>query len=43
VLVPLCDVEPDWVHPVTGVLIKDILAGFSKAELMQICPLKQVS
>ena len=43
VLVPLRDVEPDWVHPVTGILIKDILAGFSKAELMQICPLKQVS
>jgi 2-amino-4-hydroxy-6-hydroxymethyldihydropteridine diphosphokinase len=40
VLVPLRDVEPDWVHPVTGVSIQDILAGFSKAELMQICPIK---
>ena len=40
VLVPLHDVAPDWVHPVTGVSVSDMLAEFSEFELAKIRPLE---
>ena len=39
VLVPMRDVAPDWVHPVTGVSLADMLSGFSAKELAEIRPL----
>lgn len=42
VLVPMRDVAPDWVHPVTGVTLADMLAQFSAAELAEIQPLRGV-
>mgnify|MGYP005985544243 CR=1 FL=1 len=36
VLVPMWDVAPDWVHPVTDVSMTDMLAQFSAAELAEI-------
>lgn len=41
VLVPLRDVAPDWVHPVTGVSVTDMLNGFSAGALAEIRPLNQ--
>jgi 2-amino-4-hydroxy-6-hydroxymethyldihydropteridine diphosphokinase len=38
VLVPLRDVAPDWVHPVTGVSVDAMLDGFSDAALAEIRP-----
>lgn len=39
VLVPLRDVAPDWVHPIIGVSVNEMLAQFSAAELAEIKPL----
>ena len=41
VLVPMRDVAPDWVHPVTGVSLDAMLADFSVAELAEIRPINQ--
>ena len=38
VLVPLRDVAPNWVHPVTGVSVTDMLAQFSADALAEIRP-----
>lgn len=42
VLVPLRDVAPDWIHPVLGLCVAEMLAGFSRAELAEIQLLKQI-
>ncbi len=39
VLVPLADVAPDWVHPVTGRSVVQMRDGLSAAQLAQIRPL----
>ena len=40
VLVPLRDVAPDWVHPVSGNSVDEMLSLFSAAEIAEIRPLK---
>ncbi len=41
VLVPLRDVAPNWVHPVTDVSVTEMLAQFSAAALAEIRPYKR--
>ncbi|MEJ6708960.1 MAG: 2-amino-4-hydroxy-6-hydroxymethyldihydropteridine diphosphokinase [Amylibacter sp.] len=41
VLVPLCDVAPNWVHPITGVSVTEMLARFSGDALDEIRPYKR--
>ena len=39
VLVPLCDVAPDWAHPVTGQTVAQMAAALPAAERSSITPL----
>ncbi|MDD7969883.1 2-amino-4-hydroxy-6-hydroxymethyldihydropteridine diphosphokinase [Roseinatronobacter alkalisoli] len=39
VLVPLMDVAPDWVHPVSGQTVRAMHAALDPAELAQITPI----
>ncbi len=39
VLVPLADVAPDWVHPVTGRSVTQMLAALPPAEIAEVRPL----
>jgi 2-amino-4-hydroxy-6-hydroxymethyldihydropteridine diphosphokinase len=39
VLVPLADVAPDWVHPRTGLSVRDMLAALPAAERDAVKPL----
>jgi 2-amino-4-hydroxy-6-hydroxymethyldihydropteridine diphosphokinase len=36
VLVPMRDIMPDWVHPVTGETLDRLLEGFTKEQLAEI-------
>jgi 2-amino-4-hydroxy-6-hydroxymethyldihydropteridine diphosphokinase len=38
VLVPLCEIIPDWTHPVTGISARDMLRACDPAELTEIKP-----
>ena len=39
VLVPLADVAPDWVHPVLGRSVRQMLAALDPAEIAEIRPI----
>lgn len=39
VLVPLCDIAPDWIHPVSGLSAIEMLAALPKAEVAEVQPL----
>lgn len=39
VLVPLADVAPDWVHPILGRSVRQMLAGLDPAETAEIRPI----
>ena len=39
VLVPMHDIAPNWVHPVTGQIIVDLIGKFTSEELTEIQPL----
>lgn len=39
VLVPLADVAPDWRHPRTGLTVREMLAGVSRADRDAVRPL----
>ncbi|MDX2482827.1 MAG: 2-amino-4-hydroxy-6-hydroxymethyldihydropteridine diphosphokinase [Pseudodonghicola sp.] len=39
VLVPLADIAPDWVHPILGRTVRDMLAALSAQDLAEICPI----
>lgn len=39
VLVPLCDIAPDWIHPVLGLSAVEMLAALPKATLAEVLPL----
>lgn len=39
VLVPWADIAPDWIHPVTGLSVKQMLAQLDPADVNQIVPL----
>ena len=39
VLVPLCDIAPDWIHPVSGLSAADMLAALPKAAVAEVQPL----
>lgn len=39
VLVPLLDIAPDWRHPVTGVSVREMVAGLSKSDVEAVKPL----
>lgn len=39
VLIPLAEVEPDWVHPVSGRSVAQMVAALPRAEKAQIWPL----
>ncbi|MFN4100638.1 MAG: 2-amino-4-hydroxy-6-hydroxymethyldihydropteridine diphosphokinase [Pararhodobacter sp.] len=39
VLTPLCDVAPDWVHPLTGKSVRAMLDALDSAELAGIRPI----
>ncbi|MGR3660026.1 MAG: 2-amino-4-hydroxy-6-hydroxymethyldihydropteridine diphosphokinase [Paracoccaceae bacterium] len=38
VLVPMCDVAPDWVHPVTGLTTTEMLAMLPADEIASVVP-----
>lgn len=40
VLIPLSDIAPDWVHPVSGATLTDLLDGLSEAEKRSVVPLE---
>lgn len=40
VLIPMTDVVPNWVHPVTGHGLRDLLAAFTVADIAEIQPLE---
>ncbi|NIZ62495.1 2-amino-4-hydroxy-6-hydroxymethyldihydropteridine diphosphokinase [Sedimentitalea sp. CY04] len=39
VLVPLCDIAPNWVHPVLGVSAMEMLAALPKGSVAEVQPL----
>ncbi|SHE91758.1 2-amino-4-hydroxy-6-hydroxymethyldihydropteridinediphosphokinase [Litoreibacter ascidiaceicola] len=39
VLIPLADIAPDWVHPLSGRSLADMLSALPDAEKGTICPL----
>ncbi|WP_313860122.1 2-amino-4-hydroxy-6-hydroxymethyldihydropteridine diphosphokinase [Parasedimentitalea psychrophila] len=39
VLVPLCDIAPDWQHPVLGLSAREMLAALPKAAVAEVQPL----
>ena len=39
VLVPMAEVAPDWVHPLTGRSVRAMLEGLDPAEIAQIRPI----
>ncbi|AZV80242.1 2-amino-4-hydroxy-6-hydroxymethyldihydropteridine diphosphokinase [Parasedimentitalea marina] len=39
VLVPLCDIAPDWVHPVLGLSAREMLDALPKAAIAEVQPL----
>jgi 2-amino-4-hydroxy-6-hydroxymethyldihydropteridine diphosphokinase len=40
VLIPLADIAPDWVHPLTHRRLTDLLSALPEAEKDAICPLR---
>jgi len=40
VLIPLADIAPDWVHPMTGQSLTELLSALPDAEKRTICPLE---
>lgn len=40
VLVPLCDVQPNWMHPVLGKTAAELCAELPKDEIAAVTPLK---
>ena len=42
VLVPMRDIVPNWVHPVTGLSLNQMLARFSAGELAEIRPIADI-
>ncbi len=41
VLVPLCDVAPDWIHPLTGQTVAQMCAALSAADRAAVRPLQR--
>ncbi|KAE9628937.1 2-amino-4-hydroxy-6-hydroxymethyldihydropteridine diphosphokinase [Parasedimentitalea maritima] len=39
VLVPLCDIAPDWVHPVLGLSAREMLAGLPNEAVVEVQPI----
>jgi len=39
VLVPLCDIAPEWVHPVLGLSAREMLAALPKGAVAEVQPL----
>lgn len=39
VLVPLCDIQPDWRHPVLGKTASEMCAALPKSDLAEVTPL----
>ena len=39
VLVPMCDIAPDWVHPLLGVTARQMLAALPQADIAEIRPI----
>lgn len=39
VLVPLCDIAPDWIHPVSGLSAAEMLAALPEAAVAEVRPL----
>jgi len=40
VLIPLADIAPDWVHPISGMSLQDLLSALPEAEKDAIYPLE---